>query len=342
MNKILAFLLSTIYLLAFSQAPQGMNYQATVRTSQGNLVTNQAVGFKFNIRQGNGTGTVIYSETHTATSDQFGNVSLVIGQGTIISGSFSAINWASGTYFNEVLLDVSGGSNYVSMGASQLMSVPYALYAGTMPFNFYIYPNNDTINLRQGQTATKSFDFRWVDGTPTPISVSALNIPTGVTASFTSTALSLPDNSNTTLSVNAAGNTTVGVYPIGISGVGNGISKTATVYLNIKPCAPLFPGSYMVNEVCTVGANSYTSTISSNGNGITISNFGDLGINVTAAINCGNSTISIPAQTVSGNAVSGQGTFTYNNTGTAVSLTITYSVTNGGTTNTCTATYNLL
>ena len=78
-----------------------MNYQATVRDNQGNAVTSHAVGFKFNIRQGSGSGTIVYAETQTPTSDQFGGVSLVIGQGTVVSGNFSNINWASGVYFNE-------------------------------------------------------------------------------------------------------------------------------------------------------------------------------------------------------------------------------------------------
>lgn len=145
---------------AFSQAPQGMNYQAAVRDSQGNLVTNHAVGFKFNIRQGSGSGTIVYSETQTPNTDQFGGIALVIGQGTVVSGTFSAINWASGTYFNEVLLDVTGGINYVSMGASQLMSVPYALYAKSAGCNS---PNGFAIKFNGTFISDSSLNFAYLD-----------------------------------------------------------------------------------------------------------------------------------------------------------------------------------
>ena len=97
-HKLLTTITAIIFAaFAIAQAPQGMNYQATVRDNNGNAITSHAVGFKFNIRQGSGSGTIVYSETQTPTSDQFGGVSLVIGQGNVVSGNFSSINWASGT-----------------------------------------------------------------------------------------------------------------------------------------------------------------------------------------------------------------------------------------------------
>jgi hypothetical protein len=155
MKKTFTLLLLFATAIAFAQAPQGMNYQAVVRNSQGNLVTSHAVGFKFNIRQGSGSGTVVYSETQTPTSDQFGGVSLVIGQGTVISGNFSNINWAGGTYFNEVLIDATGGTNYTSMGASQLMSVPYALYANSVGNS----PNGFDVKFNGVSISDSSLDF---------------------------------------------------------------------------------------------------------------------------------------------------------------------------------------
>lgn len=128
--------MKNIYILIFiflsvtslGQAPQGMNYQAVVRDNQGNIVSNQAVGLKINIHQGSSGGPIVYSENRIDTTNQFGLVSLVIGQG----GNLSVIDWANGPYFNEVLLDITGGSNYQVMGSTQLMSVPYALYAGNV------------------------------------------------------------------------------------------------------------------------------------------------------------------------------------------------------------------
>jgi hypothetical protein len=121
---IIAFVTS---LTIFAQAPQGFNYQATVRNSSGALLLNQIVLVKFNILQNSTTGTTVYSETQTANSDDLGHISLVVGQGTATTGTFSSINWGNGTYYLGVELNT--GSGYVAMGTTQLFSVPYALYA---------------------------------------------------------------------------------------------------------------------------------------------------------------------------------------------------------------------
>ncbi len=114
-----------------AQAPEGFNYSAVVRDNVGNPLTNQAVSFRFSIIRGNVTGTVAYSETQNTISDQFGQVSLIIGNGAVITGVFANIEWGSDAYFLKVELDRTGGSSYVEMGISQLLSVPYALYAKT-------------------------------------------------------------------------------------------------------------------------------------------------------------------------------------------------------------------
>ena len=129
MKTILTSLIIFTYFTAICQAPQGLNYQAVARNSAGVAVSNQPVGVKFNIHHGTSAGTVFYSETQTATTNQFGLLSLVIGQGTVVSGGFAGIDWSSGPYYCEVLIDLTGGTNYQSMGSAQLMSVPYALFA---------------------------------------------------------------------------------------------------------------------------------------------------------------------------------------------------------------------
>ena len=75
------------------------------------------------------TSVPIYSETHFAPTDDLGQVNLTVGTGTPTTGTFAAINWASGTYFLGIELNT--GSGYVAMGTTQLLSVPYALYANT-------------------------------------------------------------------------------------------------------------------------------------------------------------------------------------------------------------------
>ena len=118
-----------------AQAPQGFNYQATVRNANGDLVVNQNVSFSFDIIQGSQTAAPTYSEDHTLLTDDLGQVSLVIGQGTPTTSVFSEIDWSIGNYYLAIELDT--GNGFVPMGTSQLFSVPYALYAenagGSLP-----------------------------------------------------------------------------------------------------------------------------------------------------------------------------------------------------------------
>ena len=110
-----------------AQAPQGFNYQAQVRNSAGDLIVNTNVYFKFNIMQGSQTSLPVFTEIHYAPTDDLGQISLVIGQGTATDGMFSELDWSLGSYYLGIELDT--GSGYVAMGTTQLLSVPYALYA---------------------------------------------------------------------------------------------------------------------------------------------------------------------------------------------------------------------
>ena len=148
----LSFLIISWATFLFSQAPEGFNYSAIVRDNSGNPLTNQAVSFRFSIIQGNVTGSVVYSETHNVVTDQFGQVSLIIGNGAILAGVFSAINWGGDAFFLKVELDKAGGSSFVEMGISQLLSVPYALYAKTAGGGGG--PGTGDINITAGNNIT--------------------------------------------------------------------------------------------------------------------------------------------------------------------------------------------
>lgn len=130
MNKF--FTLLAVFLLTattFAQAPQKMSYQAVVRDSDANLVSGQQVGMQISILQGS---TAVYVETQTPTTNTNGLVSIAIGTGIVVSGTFAAINWSSGAYNIQTDIDPTGPlTNYTITGTSQLMSVPYALYAKT-------------------------------------------------------------------------------------------------------------------------------------------------------------------------------------------------------------------
>jgi hypothetical protein len=114
---------------SFSQAPQQMSYQAVIRNSSGNLLSQQAVGIRLSILQGSELGGVVFSESHEAATNANGLVSLTIGNGVPINGSISSINWALGPYFIKTETDIDGGTNYSIVETSQLLSVPYALHA---------------------------------------------------------------------------------------------------------------------------------------------------------------------------------------------------------------------
>jgi len=126
-------LLAAVLLTAttWAQSPQRISYQAVVR-SGATLVQNQAVGMQISILQTTSTGTAVYVETQTSTTDVNGLVTIEIGGGTPVTGTFAAINWSAGPYFIKTETDPAGGTNYSAIaGSSQLLSVPYALYAKT-------------------------------------------------------------------------------------------------------------------------------------------------------------------------------------------------------------------
>ena len=131
MKKLLLFAaILFVGFFTFAQAPQKVNYQAVARTSSGNVIPNQNIAVRFTIHDGSGTGTVVYKETQAVTTNQFGLFTAAIGSGIPVSGSMLTINWGSGDKYLQVEIDPTGGSTYVDIGNAQLLSVPYALFAG--------------------------------------------------------------------------------------------------------------------------------------------------------------------------------------------------------------------
>ncbi|MEJ7913686.1 MAG: hypothetical protein WKF70_11070 [Chitinophagaceae bacterium] len=130
MKAILSLCCSLLTIVSLAQAPQALNYQAVARTSQGQLIPAQSISARFSILDGNVNGAAIYQETHTTITNNFGLFTLSIGKGTVLNGTFSTINWGSGDKFLKVEIAPKGNSNYELQGTTQLLSVPYALYAG--------------------------------------------------------------------------------------------------------------------------------------------------------------------------------------------------------------------
>lgn len=126
--SLLVIILTVTNLLA-QQVPQAINYQAVARTATGLIIPTQNVNVRFSILDGSVNGTLIYQETHATTTNNFGLFTLSIGTGTVVSGTFNTINWGSGSKFLQVEISADGTNNYQVQGTTQLLSVPYALYA---------------------------------------------------------------------------------------------------------------------------------------------------------------------------------------------------------------------
>ena len=156
---ILVFFFIGLSVSSFSQNPsglEGMKYQAVVRDAQGGILKNQPVSFRFSIIEG--ASVPVYIETHLLTTNEFGLVNLVIGRGSVSQGIFVDISWTVGSYFIEVEMDATGGSNYKLLSTSEVLSVPYAQFAGNVIYTDTsaineiqtISLNNDTLYLSNG------------------------------------------------------------------------------------------------------------------------------------------------------------------------------------------------
>ena len=128
-RTIITFLTGLFAIFVAAQSPDAFKYQTVVRDIDGEIISEQTVSFQISILQGSTSGTSVYTETHQPETNSFGLVNLVIGDGIVVSGDLSLIDWSDGPYFLEVELDANGGTNYQIMGATELLSVPFALYS---------------------------------------------------------------------------------------------------------------------------------------------------------------------------------------------------------------------
>jgi hypothetical protein len=170
--KLFTLILISLFLFQFvsAQAPQGVNYQAVARDASGNIWGNKNVSIRITIRDTTASS-LIYQETHNVTTNQFGLFTLTIGNGTPLFGTFSFIGWGSITPWMYIDMDAAGGSSFVSMGASQLLSVPYALNVDKVGQSSAIAYGNAILTL---DTNTKVL-------TQVPGLTQSVNVPAGCT-----------------------------------------------------------------------------------------------------------------------------------------------------------------
>jgi|GEM_PF-6487845 len=128
-NFFILLSLLAICSIAMAQSPEKMSYQAVIRDADGQLITNTSVGVQISILQGTADGLVVFAETHNALTNANGLISIQIGAGTAVTGALNQVDWAFGTYFLKTETDPTGGTNYSISGVSEMLSVPYALYA---------------------------------------------------------------------------------------------------------------------------------------------------------------------------------------------------------------------
>jgi hypothetical protein len=135
------------------QVPQAINYQAVARTANGLIIPAQNINVRFSVLDATVNGTTVYQETHSATTNNFGLFTLSIGKGTVVTGTFAGINWSSADKFLKVEISTDATNNYQLQGTSQLLSVPYALYAEKTK----LLAGNNTINITGGNTITGNY-----------------------------------------------------------------------------------------------------------------------------------------------------------------------------------------
>jgi len=143
---------------AIAQPPQAFKYQAVARDNSGEILQNQAVGIRISIHEGSAIGEVSYQETFTETTNQFGLLNLDIGTGVPTFGTFGTIDWSTDSKFLETEIDPAGGTAYVSIGTSELLAVPYALYSGSTIDTSKWRPNGDMLYYNNGNVGIGTSD----------------------------------------------------------------------------------------------------------------------------------------------------------------------------------------
>lgn len=226
MKKItLLFVSFVITYATFAQSPKTFQYQAVVRDVSGNALQSQSVNFQLSIISGSVSGTVEYVETHNTVTNQFGIVTLSVGLGTPVTGIFASINWGGNIHFIKVEADPTGGTSYIDMGTTQLLSIPYALYAETAGNAGQTYTAGNGIDITGNVVANTAPDQIVVLNSGTGASI------TGVYPNFTVTNTQ-PDQ---ILNLSGSGSTSVtGTYPnFTISSTDNNTTYTAGSGLNL-------------------------------------------------------------------------------------------------------------
>ncbi len=254
-----SLLLFFLWVSLYSQAPQKFTYQSVVRNSSGNILKSAKIGIQLSIFKSSNEGTPVYSEEHSASTNQNGLVTLIIGEG-LTSDNISAIDWSTGEYFLKVQVAPLGGINYLIETTSKLLSVPYALYAENSNIdlllegeNYLTYSPNDlrlvlkkidlssnikgTLPVESGGTGVRSIP---MVGLIKAENAAAARTILGVDASGTGSTIVLTTVAENYLTISdssASQELTAGIVPISLGGTGATDSASARTSLGLGTIA---------------------------------------------------------------------------------------------------------
>lgn len=131
-KEIYSFIACLLLCLSVNaQVPQAFNYQGVARTVDGNIIAQKKITIRFTVHNASATGAVAYQEIHNVETNAFGHFYVMVGKGTPSGVAFNTVNWGNGEKHLQTEIDINGGSSFSDMGATQLLSVPYALYAAS-------------------------------------------------------------------------------------------------------------------------------------------------------------------------------------------------------------------
>ena len=247
----------------WAQSPQIMSYQAVVRDNDNSLVINRPVGVKISFLQGSDNGNTVYSEQFNPNPETNANglLTLEIGGGNPVSGTFSEIDWSKGPYFIRTEIDPSGGSNYTVTGTSQLLSVPFALHAKTVEFDKVDDADNDPTNEIQ-QLSLSGTSLALSRGGGTVTLPSGFSLPYEGSVSSSGNAFSV-ENKGSGGGIRALTPTGVGVY-------GNTTSSSGLGY-GVFGSSASSDGRGVYGEASSISGNNYGvfgRSASNAGNGV--------------------------------------------------------------------------
>jgi len=276
MKKSLLFVTFVLLgVFALCQTPQAIKYQTVARNNSGEILASQNISFRMTILQGALPGTVVYAEIHAATTNASGLVTLEIGRGTPVSGNFAAINWSTTPVFLKTEIDPVGGTAFIEMGTSELLSVPFSLYAKTAGNGFS--GNYDDLTNKPAL-----WDSTWLTIKNKPTTIAGYGITDAMTTSHAANGITSGNITNWNTAFGWGNHATAGYLtsftetdPIWTAASSNYYTKTnmqtggaASLHFNNLTNKPMTVAGYGITDAMTTAhvANGITSGLITNWN----------------------------------------------------------------------------